>query len=117
MKQSNRTFVKQVDFLTSLGHGRTGLERRELGLGTKGPTLLVTDLCVMRPDADTNEMAIASLHPGVTRDLVMENTGWPVRFSGGVEETAPPTSYELEVLRDLHARTARVHGTAAQGAS
>ena len=32
MKQGARTFVNQLDFLTTLGHGRTGRERRELGL-------------------------------------------------------------------------------------
>ena len=62
--------MKQLDFLTTLGHGRTGRERRELGIRTKGPTLLVTDLCVMRPDPETNEMVVASLHPGITREQV-----------------------------------------------
>jgi glutaconate CoA-transferase, subunit B len=117
MKQSKRTLVKQLDFLTSLGHGRTGRERRDLGLRTKGPTLLVTDLCVMRPDPKTNEMIVTSLHPGVTADQVIESTGWNVRFAASVEETPAPTSFELEVLRDLHARTARAHGVAAGGES
>src|SRR4249920_2463107 len=35
MKQSRRTFVNQLDFLTTLGHGRTGRERRELGIATR----------------------------------------------------------------------------------
>jgi glutaconate CoA-transferase subunit B len=115
MKQSSRTFVKKLDFLTSLGHGPTGRERRDLRIKTAGPTLLVTDLCVMRPDPDTNEMLVYSLHPGVTRDQVIENTGWSVRFAGSVEHTPPPTAFELEVLRELHARTARAHGAAAGG--
>src|SRR6478672_1037492 len=37
MRQTARSFVKQLDFLTTLGHGRTGCERRELGIATKGP--------------------------------------------------------------------------------
>jgi glutaconate CoA-transferase subunit B len=112
MRQGPRSFVPKLDFLTSLGHGRTGRERRELGIRTKGPTLLVTDLCVMRPEAETSEMVVTSLHPGITRDRVRENTGWDVRFGEAVEETAPPTIDELEVLRELHARTARAHGAA-----
>jgi glutaconate CoA-transferase subunit B len=36
-----------------------------------------------------------------------------VRFATGVIETSAPTSQELAVLRDLHARTARAHATAA----
>jgi len=110
MKQGPRSFVRQLDFLTSLGHGRTGRERQALGIRTKGPTLLVTDLCTMRPDAGTNEMTVNSIHPGVTRDQVRDNTAWEVRFAEALEETTPPTAGELEVLRDLHARTARAHG-------
>jgi len=113
MQQSTRTFVKQLDFLTSLGHGRTGRERRELGLPTRGPTLLVTDLCVMRPEVETNEMVVTNVHPGVTQEQIVESTGWDVRFVRAVEETSPPTASELEVLRALHARTARAHGVAA----
>jgi glutaconate CoA-transferase subunit B len=112
MKQGPRSFVRQLDFLTSLGHGRTGRERQALGIRTRGPTLLVTDLCIMRPDPETNEMTVSSMHPGVTRDQVRDNTAWEVRFAGTVEETVPPAPGELEVLRDLHARTARAHGAA-----
>jgi glutaconate CoA-transferase subunit B len=113
MKQGKRSFVRQLDFLTSLGHGRTGRERQSLGIRTKGPTLLVTDLCVMRPDPETNEMTVTSIHPGVTRQQVTENTAWEVRFADAVDQTAPPAPEELEVLRDLHARTSRAHGAAA----
>jgi len=112
MRQSRRTFVGQVDFVTSLGHGRNGTERRQLGLGTRGPTLLVTDLCVMAPDPLTNELVVSSLHPGATRERVRESTGWDVKFADSVEETPPPNADELEALRDLNARTARAHGTA-----
>ncbi len=112
MRQGQRSFVERLDFLTTLGHGRTGRERGELGIRTKGPTLLVSDLCTMRPEPETNEMVVVSLHPGVTREQVCRNTGWPVRFADTVVETTPPTLEELEVLRDLHARTARAHGTA-----
>ena len=55
-------------------------------------------------------MSITSIHPGVTRAQIADNTGWPVRYAGKVGETPPPSAHELEVLRDLHARTARAHG-------
>jgi glutaconate CoA-transferase subunit B len=112
MPHHPRSFVKQLDFLTTLGHGRNGRERKELGIQTKGPTLLVTDLCTMRPDQETNEMVVASLHPGITREQVREKTGWEVRFGSEVLETPPPTAGELEVLRCLHARTTLAHGAA-----
>jgi glutaconate CoA-transferase subunit B len=115
MRQSARSFVERVDFLTTLGHGRTGRERRELGITTTGPALLVTDLCVMRPDDETKEMVVRSLHPGVTRSQVQSATGWDVRFADEVTETRPPSPGELGVLRELHARTARAHGAVGGG--
>ena len=86
MRQGLRSFVKEIDFLTSLGHGRTGTERQSLGLKTKGPALLVTDLCIMAPDPSSREFMVASLHPGVTRDQVRENTGWDMKFAETVRK-------------------------------
>jgi glutaconate CoA-transferase, subunit B len=113
MRQGLRSFVKEIDFLTSMGHGSTGTERKSLGLKTKGPVLLVTDLCMMSPDPSSSEFTVASLHPGVTREQVRTNTGWDVKFADSVTETPPPNSLELETLRDLNARTERAHGRTA----
>ena len=112
MRHSRRAFVDKLAFVTTLGHGPTGQERRALGLTTEGPVLLVSDLCVMRPHAETKELQVTSLHPGVTREQVIEQTGWPVAFAGTVVATPAPTARELEVLRDLQARTAAAHGVA-----
>jgi glutaconate CoA-transferase subunit B len=113
MRHSGRAFVERLDFLTSLGHGATGRERRALGIATEGPTLIVTDLCTMRPDPESKEFEVVTLHPGVTAGKVRENTGWQVRFAGRIETTPPPTGDELRVLRDLNERTAQAHGVAA----
>lgn len=113
MNQSNRSFVERLDFVTSLGHGTGGDHRRRLGVTTKGPTRLVTDLAVFEPEAESRELIVTSLHPGVTRDAVRAATGWPVRFAGEVAETPPPTAEELSVLRELYRRTAEAHGEAA----
>jgi glutaconate CoA-transferase subunit B len=115
MRQSRRSFVGRLDFLTTLGHGPTGRERRELGLTTEGPVLLVSDLCMMEPHPETRELRVTTLHPGVTRDQVLEQTGWPVRFAEQVGETPPPSAEELDALRDLHRRTAEAHGPAPPG--
>lgn len=111
MSQSRRAFVERLDFLSSLGHGRSGLERTALGCKSEGPTLLCTDVCIMRPDPFTNEFRVTAIHPGVSAADVRNATGWDVKFAEIVEESLPPTALELEVLRDLKARTARAHGT------
>lgn len=113
MSQSPRSFTKKLDFITSMGHGEGGDHRARLGLTTKGPTRLITDLAVFEPDPVSKEMTVRSIHPGVTREDIAAQTGWPVRFAATLTETPKPTASELEVLRDLHARTARAHGTAA----
>src|ERR1700755_1503882 len=65
IKQSTRSFAARLDFITSMGHGEGGDHRARLGLKTKGPTRLVTDLCVFEPDAVSKEMTVTALHPGV----------------------------------------------------
>ena len=110
LKQSKRGMVENIDFFTSFGHGEGGNARAKLGLTTKGPTLLITDLAVWKPDAETKEFTVTSLHPGVTREMVQETCGWPVKFATTLEETPPPTALELTTLRDLKARTAKAHG-------
>jgi glutaconate CoA-transferase subunit B len=110
MAQSKRSFAPKLDFVTSLGHGDGGDARAKLGVKTKGPTRLMTDLAIFEPEAGSNEMIVTSIHPGVTREQIAENTGWPVRYVADVGETPAPTIEELEALRELHARTKRAHG-------
>ncbi|MOA43926.1 3-oxoadipate CoA-transferase subunit B [compost metagenome] len=46
----------------------------------------------------------------MTREQVVENTGWAIRFADSVAETVAPTEVELTALRALEARTAAAHG-------
>jgi glutaconate CoA-transferase subunit B len=110
MSHSRRGFVEKLDFVTSLGHGEGGDHRRRLGVKTKGPTKLITDLCVFEPDPMTREMTVVSIHPGVTRDEIDRDTGWKVKYAADVTATPAPSAQELAVLRELHARTKRAHG-------
>jgi glutaconate CoA-transferase subunit B len=116
MKQSKRGMVEKIDFFTSFGHGTGGDARAKLGLTTRGPTLLITDLAIWKPDPVTKEFTVTSLHPGVTREAVQETCGWPVKFAAALEETPAPTALELTTLRDLKARTATAHGQAGEAA-
>lgn len=109
MPQSRRSFVERVDFITSFGFGEGGDHRERLGIRTVGPTLVVTDLCVMRPDPQTKELVVTTLHPGVSRERVESNTGWEVRYADHVGTTPRPTGRELTTLRELQERTERAH--------
>lgn len=116
LKQAQRSMVDKIDFYTSFGHGEGGDHRQRLGLTTKGPTLLITDLAIWRPDPESKEFVVRSLHRGVTRDMVQETCGWTVRFADNLEETPAPTALELETLRDLQSRTTAAHGGARRAA-
>lgn len=115
VKQTARSFVAKLDFVTSAGHLDGGDARARLGLPGKGPVAVITDLCILEPDPVSRELTVVSLHEGVTREQVQAATGWPVRFADALGQTAPPTDHELQVLRALQARTAAAHGTAGGG--
>lgn len=110
VKQSSRTFVEKLDFVTSVGFLTGGEARERAGLSGKGPVAVITDLCILRPHPVTRELMVTSIHPGVTRETVSSGTGWKVQFADSCDRTEPPSAEELQVLRDLKARTAAAHG-------
>ena len=113
IKQTKRSFVAQLDFLTSVGHLTGGDSRARSGARGAGPTAVITDLGVLTPDPATRELTLTALHPGVTVEQAKAATGWDLKVADSLERTAAPTAYELQVLRDLQARTAKAHGTVA----
>ena len=117
MKQSKRGFVKTIDFFTSFGHGDGGDHRQSLGMTTKGPSLLITDLAIWQPDPETKAFTVTSLHPGVTRAQMADSVGWDIQYAATVEETPAPSAEELQVLRDLKARTQAAHGQSKEAAA
>jgi glutaconate CoA-transferase, subunit B len=103
VRQSRRTFVERVDFVTSFGYGSGPGDRERLGLTGRGPVLVITDLGVLEPDPRTRELTLTSLHPDVTVERAREATGWELAVAAEVATTAPPTALELETLRALEA--------------
>lgn len=109
IRHSRRTFVHAVDFVTSVGFGKGG-EGRDGHLGD-GPSVVITDLGVLKPDPDTHELVLVSTHPGVRVQEVLDETGWDLKVAADVGTTEPPTDEELRVLRDLKERTAEAHSS------
>ena len=93
-----RRFPPEVDFITSPGHVGGANGRDDLGLTGDGPSTVITDKAVMRFDA-AGEMYVDQIHPDFSREEIQDHTGWEVRFTADVIETAPPTSEELDILR------------------
>lgn len=107
LRHNKRAFVEEVDFVTSVGFGVKGAGRE--GHRGSGPGVVITDLGILKPDPSTYELELVAVHPGVSVDQVVEETGWELRVAKALEVTEAPTSEELSILRDLKEKTARAH--------
>jgi len=101
MKHEKRRFVPEVDFVTSPGFLSGGTSRADAGLVTGGMFRVVTDLALMGFDGETRQMKVLAMHQGVSRDQVLDNTGFDLAFDDELTETEPPSTDELAVLREL----------------
>ena len=109
LKQTPRSFVADLDFVTTPGFLSGHGERGRRGLEGAGPQFVVSDLGLLRPDPQTQELTLVALYPGVDAAQVGLATGWPLAIADEVETLAPPTDEELRVLRDLQQRTRKAH--------
>lgn len=107
IKQTTRTFVPKIDFITSLGFGDGPGSREKNGLIGNGPKYVITDLGILEPDASSKELVLTSLHPGVSIEQAIANTGWDLKVAKNVKESAAPTAAELERVRALVATSSR----------
>lgn len=101
MTHEKRKMVKKLDYLTSPGFLDGPGARERVGLRGGGPSLVVTNLCQMDFDPETKRIRLASVHPGVTAQQVVENSGFDLIVPKKVPETEPPTVEELELLRAI----------------
>jgi glutaconate CoA-transferase subunit B len=85
---STRTFVERLDFLTTAAAPRT----------------VITDLGVLEPEGETQELTLTHLHPGVEVEQVRAATGWELAVVEDPARTEEPNAKELAALRELVAR-------------
>ena len=67
LRQSRRSFVDRLDFRSSVGYGAAPGDRERLGMPGRGPTVVITDLGVLRPDPESCELTLTQVHPGRRR--------------------------------------------------
>ena len=96
-----RRFVKKVDFVTSPGYltGPGARERAGLPAGS-GPYKIITNLAVLGFDADSKEMTLESLMPGVTLEEIKKNTEFDLLIPESVPEVEEASGEELRILRE-----------------
>jgi glutaconate CoA-transferase subunit B len=81
-KHDKRTFVNQVDFVTTRGN----VER------------IITPLCIFK--MENGEMVLDTIHPTSSLEEVQENTGFPIKYSH-IAYTPLPTKEELSALKRI----------------
>jgi glutaconate CoA-transferase subunit B len=109
VRQSRRSFVERVDFVTSVGYGSGPGDRERLGLTGAGPKKIITDLGILEPDPETLEFTLTGLYPGVAASAATERTGWDLAIAADPEIIVAPTPAELAALRRFQGTRARSH--------
>jgi glutaconate CoA-transferase, subunit B len=99
LEHSKHRLPERVSYITSPGNGDGHGWRQRVGLPRGGPSAAITTKAVLR-FSDDGEAYLASVHPGVTVEDVLANTGWKLRVAQNVRETEIPTSAELAAIRD-----------------
>jgi glutaconate CoA-transferase subunit B len=99
MNHQKRRFVDKVQYVTSPGFGAGGDWRSRHGLSGGGPSHAITTLGIWSFAGETHEMILDSYHPGVSVEQIRQETGWPVRLSRELRETAAPSREELAAVR------------------
>jgi glutaconate CoA-transferase, subunit B len=93
--------VERIGHVTSPGYGKGTGWRRHNGLPpATGPSAIITTLGVLRFGNDC-EAYLYSVHPGISVEEVLANTGWSLRVADDLIETLPPTAEELGAIRAL----------------
>jgi glutaconate CoA-transferase subunit B len=99
-RHEKRRFVEKVDFITSPGNVDK-LGRKSHGLIFGRPLFIITSLAIMDYDSSLGKVRVVKLQPGVSIDEVLDNTGFKPLVAEKLEVNEPPTSEELEILREI----------------
>jgi acyl CoA:acetate/3-ketoacid CoA transferase beta subunit len=94
-----KVFVEEVDVVSGLGYDRAAK------LGEKAARFheirrVVSNLGVFDFETPERSMRLASVHPGVAVEQVVESTGFELVIDGDVAETRAPTDEELRLIRE-----------------
>jgi len=98
-KQSSRVFVDQVDVVSGVGNDRAA-ELPEATVQGHELRRVISNLAVYDFETPEGRMRLRSVHPGVSVDDVVENTGFQLVIEDDTPETRLPTAEELTLIRE-----------------
>lgn len=100
--QSTRTFMGELDFITTPGWLKGPGHREKAGLPAGcGPYRVITQLGVYGFEETTKLLQLQSLHPGVKVEEVQANSQFEILIPDKVTVTQPPTEVERQILREI----------------
>ena len=100
--QSVRSFVSELDFVTTPGWLGGPGEREQAGLPAGcGPYRVITQLGVYGFDQDSKRLALLSTHPGVSVEEVQAHSEFEILIPSEVPVTRPPTAEEQRILHEI----------------
>jgi glutaconate CoA-transferase subunit B len=98
---NTRVFVEgECDMVCSIGYNPARLPKG-YQLDDIDIRLVITDLCVMDWNGPYHMLRLVSVHPGITVQQVLDNTGFEIHVPADVPTTPAPTVGQLEILREL----------------
>ena len=98
---SKRVFVEdECDVVCSVGYNPQRLPRGYT-LDDIDIRLVITDLCVMDWNGPQHMLQLISLHPGISVEQVLDNTGFEVQVPAQVPTTAAPTPLQMEIIGQM----------------
>ena len=101
MRHDKLRFVNKLDYLTTPGYLTGPGAREKAGLpANTGPYRVITQLGILGFHDESKEMMLLSTNPGVTVQDLVDNTSFELVIPEKVSETKPPTSKELQLLRE-----------------
>jgi glutaconate CoA-transferase subunit B len=102
MRQDTQRFVERVDFITTPGYLNGPGAREEAGLAVdSGPYRVVTQLGLYGFDEKTKRIRLIAAHPGVTSEVLRQNSGFDIDIPDRLEVTEGPTEQEQMIMREI----------------
>jgi len=98
---NKQTLTERLDWRSCFGFGDGGADARtRLHLPGGGPRYCITPLCIFDFEETSKRMRLKSVHPGITVQQVLDNTGFKPIVPDHVPTTPGPTPEQLRLLHE-----------------
>jgi acyl CoA:acetate/3-ketoacid CoA transferase beta subunit len=100
--QSKRSFVEQVDFVTTAGYLNSPGAREDAGLpAAGGPYRVITQLALYGFEDSSGKLMALSTHPGVSLDELQTHSEFEILVDDDLSVSPEPSEEELHLLREV----------------